>query len=113
MNAVQSTATATLDTFGDDSLPSCYDWRTKGVVTPVKNQGSCGTCWAFGTIAALESALLIDEGNSSDFSEQSVVCCTDPSFVYLAKNRCNGGGWSWLAADTLIKEGARLESCQP
>ncbi|GAH64187.1 unnamed protein product, partial [marine sediment metagenome] len=80
-----------------------------------------GTCWAHGTLAAVESKVLIDDNvpydpSQHDFSEQNLVCCTDPSWVYLLnppKYRCMGGGWSWLAADTLTKKGTRLEACQP
>ena len=43
------------------SLPSSYDLRTLGRVTPVRNQGGCGSCWAFGTMASLESALMPTE----------------------------------------------------
>jgi C1A family cysteine protease len=90
-----------------------FDWRVTGNVTPVKNQAACGTCWAFGAISTIESGVLIAENISYDFSEQSVVCCTDPSITYLFNDRCGGGGDSYIAADTLIKEGIRLESCQP
>jgi C1A family cysteine protease len=98
------------------TLPATFDWRTSGKVTPVKNQDPCGTCWLFGTLAAVESKVLIGENTTFDFSEQNVVCCTDPSWVYLTSPpdyRCMGGGWSWLAADTLSKKGTRLEACDP
>ena len=93
--------------------PSAFDWRDEGKVTPVKDQNPCGTCWIFGTIAAIESRVWIVDGAEYDFSEQNVACCTDPSWVYLDGNRCNGGGWSWLATDLLTKKGTRLESCDP
>jgi C1A family cysteine protease len=95
------------------TLPATFDWRTSRKVTPVKNQNPCGTCWIFGTLAALESKVLIGENTTFDFSEQNVACCTDPSWTYLSSDRCNGGGWSWLAADTLSKKGTRLEFCDP
>jgi len=95
------------------SLPSTFDWRTQGKVTPVKDQNPCGTCWAHGVLAAVESEVLIQESEPYNFSEQNLVCCTDPSWVYLTGNRCNAGGYSWLAADTLTKKGTRLEQCQP
>lgn len=63
---------------------SAFDWRDHGVVTAVKSQGSCGSCWAFGAVAAVESAFLHYEGKELDLSEQQLVskCCT---------GSCDGG----------------------
>lgn len=102
-----------LETRASLSYPATFDWRTSAKVTPVKDQNPCGTCWIFGMLAALESKILIGESTAFDFSEQNVACCTDPSWVYLDNNRCDGGGWSWLATDTLSKKGTRLEACDP
>lgn len=93
--------------------PATFDWRITGKVTPVKDQNPCGTCWIFGTLAAVESKVLIGESAAFDFSEQNVACCTDPSWVYLDNNRCDGGGSSLRATDTLSKKGTRLEACDP
>lgn len=49
--------------------PAAVDWRTKGAVNPVKNQGSCGSCWAFGASAALESLNFIKNRKLVKFSE--------------------------------------------
>lgn len=54
-----------------DSLPATYDLRTLGRLTPVRNQGALGTCWAFATYASLESSLLPSEAR--DFSEDNMA----------------------------------------
>jgi hypothetical protein len=86
------------------ALPSSFDWRDYGVVTPVKNQGACGAGWAFVTVAALESRILIDNGPVTDLSEQYLVSCNDDGWG------CNGG---WFAHDYHVKDGAVYESCRP
>lgn len=70
------------------SLPSTFDWRDKGGVTPVKDQENCGSCWAFGTVAPLESAIKIKEGRTVDLSEQWLVSCNKDGWG------CNGGWWA-------------------
>lgn len=55
--------------FDFSDLPSSVDWRTKGAVTPVKNQGGCGGCWAFAAAASLESLNQIKNGKLESFSE--------------------------------------------
>jgi len=54
---------------GSLAAPPSYDLRTLGLVTSVKDQGNCGSCWAFGTYASLESSILKVGGGSQDFSE--------------------------------------------
>ena len=93
--------------------PPTFDWRATGKVTPVKDQNPCGTCWIFGTLAAVESKVLIGESAAFNFSEQNVACCTDPSWVELSADRCMTGGNSLMATDTMTKKGTRLESCDP
>ncbi|HEO71621.1 MAG TPA: hypothetical protein ENN80_10190, partial [Candidatus Hydrogenedentes bacterium] len=55
-----------------DTLPSSFDWRTEvaGGLPPVRNQGACGSCWAFATVGTLECAIKLKDGINVDLSEQ-------------------------------------------
>ncbi|XP_068128655.1 procathepsin L-like [Hyperolius riggenbachi] len=61
----------------DFDLPESIDWRDKNCVTPVKDQGLCGSCWAFSAIGVLESLHCIQTGELVQFSEQQLVDCDD------------------------------------
>ena len=67
-------------------LPNLVDWRKKGVTTPVKNQGHCGSCWAFASTAALESHIAIHTDTLLELSVQELVTCAPNP------NHCGGTG---------------------
>ena len=73
----------------NQSLPSSWDWNQQGCVTPVKNQGQCGSCWAFSSTGALEgSHCIVSGGNLLSFSEQQLVDCAGLRWGNFG---CNGG----------------------
>lgn len=66
--------------------PTSFDWRSLNRVTPIKNQGQCGSCWSFSATAQYESSLAIEtNGTIYDLSEQFAIECDNRS------SGCNGG----------------------
>ncbi|XP_018495733.1 cathepsin S [Galendromus occidentalis] len=84
----------------DQILPDHVDWRLEGAVTPVKNQGTCGSCWSFAVIAHLESQYFLNNGkeNLTRFSEQQLVDCSWD----FSNTGCSGG--SIESAFSYVKE---------
>ncbi len=94
------------------ALPAYWDWRTKGIVPPIRDQGGCGSCWAFGTVGAMESALKKSGGPLTDLSEQYLVSCNTEGWS------CSGG-WDSHEYHYNVKgknqtaAGAVLETAKP
>ncbi len=91
-----------------ENLPASFDWRNNNgnFVTPVKDQGDCGSCWSFSTTAVLESQVLktLNQSNS-DLSEQIALSCS-------GAGDCNGG-YIDDASNFLKNTGISAESCYP
>jgi C1A family cysteine protease len=70
-----------------EQVAAGVDWRTKGIVNPVKNQEQCGSCWAFSAVAAMEGAYAQKTGSLKSFSEQQLVDCSKS----FGNHGCQGG----------------------
>jgi C1A family cysteine protease len=84
--------------------PADIDWIAKGAVTPVKDQGQCGSCWAFSTVGTIEGWNFLKTGTLLSLSEQQLVDCS--------KDVCYGcqGGWPYKALEYAQKSGLCLET---
>ena len=70
------------------SAPATIDWRSKGAVTSVKDQGQCGSCWTFSSTGAVEGAWAISTGQLINLAEQELVDCAGAKYGSMG---CNGG----------------------
>ena len=82
---------------------SKFDWRNK-VNVPIRNQGQCGSCWAFATIAPIEYLYTYISGKPIHISEQELISCNSHGYS------CNGGWWDY---DDMKKNGVYLNSSFP
>lgn len=78
--------------------PDIWNWEQQGAVTPVKNQGSCGSCWTFSTAGNVEGLWYLKHKELINFSMQQLIDCDKSNFG------CNGG-WPYNAIDWLAKNG--------
>ncbi|KAL6072965.1 Cathepsin L [Balamuthia mandrillaris] len=76
---------------GVESLPSRVDWREQGIVSPVKDQGKCGSCWTFAAAETLESAYAKKTGQLFTLSEQQILDCTPNPDECGGTGGCHGG----------------------
>ncbi|GMF23398.1 unnamed protein product [Phytophthora lilii] len=102
------------------------DWTKSGCVVGVKNQGQCGSCWAFAAVAALESAMCLTGQPLTPLSEQQLLDCDESSyacqggfpgdalsFVQRAGGVCTEEGYPYVSGDTGDRDTCRSSSCTP
>ncbi|XLS44705.1 hypothetical protein HN51_001570, partial [Arachis hypogaea] len=91
-----------------ERVPASVDWRKKGAVTPVKDQGQCGSCWAFSTVVAVEGINQIKTRNLVSLSEQELIDCDTNQ-----NQGCNGGLMDYAFEFIKQKGGITTETDYP
>jgi C1A family cysteine protease len=106
------------EAFSAAALPSKWDWRQQGVVTQVQNQGNCGSCFTFASLANFESRLQIDGAGTYDFSENNAKECSWEEVNNFESppgnpwGSCDGGDY-FMLANLFSQKGTVLEWCDP
>ena len=95
-----------------DALPETFDWRGKGILTAIKDQGMCGSCWAFASTETIESHAALDSGKLVELSPQHLVSCAANVYDCGGTGGC-GGSIAELAFEYVQTHGMATEWTYP
>jgi cathepsin L len=103
------TATGATRTSAPQALPTSWNWNTKGAVTPIKNQGQCGSCWSFSTTGSTEGCHFITTKKLVSLSEQNLMDCSTSQ----GNQGCDGGLMTQAMDYIISNKGIDTESSYP
>jgi len=114
-HVAQFRSEAQLEAKEPSDLPSSVDWRNQSIITPVKNQGACGSCWTFGTTESIESFYALKYGKAAlpVLSEQEILDCTPNPNDCGGTGGCGGGTPELAMAQLIVLGGQTTEKDYP